>query len=119
MEKKDFLVTNRGSGSITLLGRTRIEIPGNCTDHIISLAADRAQATVSRLKRSYPLLKIVAAPAVQASARAAAPAADAAARTQTPVPAETASATEKDDSNGQPEQGKTPPSQESGGSRKR
>ena len=59
MEKKTFLVTNRGTGSITLVGRSRINIPGECRDFPVSLSAEKAQAIVSRLKRTYPLLKIV------------------------------------------------------------
>ena len=123
MERKDFLVTNRSGSSITLMGRTRIEIPGNCTGHVISLAADRAQAIVSRLKRAYPLLKIVAAqtarPAAGASSPAVGPAVEtAAAQAEASAPA-AVSSVEKDDRNGQAEQGKTPPSQEQAGSRKR
>lgn len=63
MQKKTFLVTNGSEGSISLVGRVRIEIPGNCKDHRISLSAEKARAIVSRLKRTYPLLKIVEAPA--------------------------------------------------------
>ena len=63
MQKKTFLVTNRGEGSITLVGRSRIEIPGNCKEFPVSLSAERAQAIVSRLKHSYPLLKISEVPA--------------------------------------------------------
>lgn len=62
MQKKTFLVTNGSDGAISLVGRTRITIPGNCKDHPISLSAEKAQAIVSRLKRTYPLLKIVEAP---------------------------------------------------------
>ena len=62
MQKKTFLVTNRSEGSITLVGRSRIEIPGNCKEFPVSLSAERAQAIVSRLKR-YPLLKISEVPA--------------------------------------------------------
>ncbi len=59
MKTKTYLVTNRGEGSISLVGRSRIRIPGNCVEHPIVLSAEKAQATISRLKRTYPLLKIV------------------------------------------------------------
>jgi len=62
MVKKKFLVTNGSDGSISLVGRTRIDIPGNCKNHIISLAPEKSQAIISRLKRTYPRLKIVEAP---------------------------------------------------------
>ena len=69
MNTKTYLVTNRGEGSISLVGRSRIRIPGDCVDCPIILSAEKAQATNSRLKRTYPLLKIVekAAPGEQAS----------------------------------------------------
>ena len=62
MRKKTFLVTNGSDGSISLVGRTRIRIPGNCKEHRISLSAEKARDIISRLKRTYPLLKIVEAP---------------------------------------------------------
>lgn len=62
MQKKTFLVTNGSDGAISLVGRTRITIPGNCKEHPIILSADNARGIISRLKRTYPLLKIVEAP---------------------------------------------------------
>lgn len=59
MNMKVYTVTNNGAGTVTLMGLRRVEIPGNVQNMQLSLPADTAKATVSRLKQRYPLLKIV------------------------------------------------------------
>lgn len=84
MRKKTFLVTNGSDGAISLVGRTRITIPGNCKNHPVSLSAEKAQAIVSRLKRTCPLLKIVEAPETEEAPTREAKAADSQEQQATP-----------------------------------
>ena len=67
MKRVKYLVTNQSEGSICVAGRTRIEIPGLCSDLPVFLPEDVAKRTVSRLKQRYPLLKIREAGATDAA----------------------------------------------------
>lgn len=58
MNTKKFIVTNNTSTSICMIGRQRIYIPGECKDYVLTLPEASAQATVARLKKKYPVLKI-------------------------------------------------------------
>ena len=60
MKMQKFTVTNNSSISICLMGRQRVSIPGGCKDLVIVLPDASAKATVARLKKKYPALKIKA-----------------------------------------------------------
>lgn len=58
MKMQKYNVTNNTSTPIALVGRVRVSIPAHCTELTISLPAISAKATVARLKKKYPALKI-------------------------------------------------------------
>lgn len=64
---KKYLVTNNGEGSICVVGRNRIEIPGLCKDMQLDLPDKTARQTVSRLRQRYPLLKFTEVKTSQAA----------------------------------------------------
>lgn len=92
MNVKKYTVTNKSEGSVTLLGRRRLEIPGNCVDLPVEFPEDKAADIVAKLKQRYPLLVFKAVkedvkPVAQDAKAAADPAKDnkAAAKTEEPV----------------------------------
>ena len=85
MKTQKFTVTNNSGTSICLMGRQRVSIPGGCKDLVILLPDTSAKATVARLRKKYPALKIKAMEEIK---KAEAPIAPASA----PVPAAPAEA---------------------------
>lgn len=57
---KKYLVTNKHNGTVSLVGRTRIEIPAQCEDVLVSFPDDKAEGIIAGLKQRHPLLKFKA-----------------------------------------------------------
>lgn len=60
MKQKSYLITNRGSSTISVVGRREFTIPKGCKDMEFSVPDTKEmKQRMARLKRKYPALKIV------------------------------------------------------------
>ena len=99
MKTQKFTVTNNSGTSICLMGRQRVSIPGGCKDLVILLPDASAKATVARLRKKYPALKIKAMEEIKKAEAPTAP-------PSAPVPAAPAEAAQAEAKNEKKSNGK-------------